>query len=292
MSFQGVGTGSINYQIQNEQSVNAQCVVQALEDDSSGTLTLNVSFIDATHGQVQVGISLFNYSPSTTTYNNIAYLMIGFNCQTPLGGWASNSGSSAFLYVNQQSGGSGVSYSGSFNASNLMWAGMGFQNSLAIKFASFSFQVSADPAAVEGFNYRTGAGTGTVTYQIGAAPGETTAATASTVSYYNNGVIYSVILNLHWTDPVQGDVVTMLIVNPFTGTGIYPSPTMMFSTALAGSGNWTNGDVTLDAIYNEQPSVASWQGSLAARNLVWQGAGSQPNLTVILSALTLTVQIS
>src|ERR1700722_14562335 len=132
MSFQGSGTGSITYQILNELPVNAHnCIVTALEDDGAGTLTLNVVFTDVNHGAVQVGIAVFNYLPTVTEYTSS--MDIGFNCQTPLGGWASDSASSVMLNITQQSGTSTQTYSGSFNASNLMWVSEGNEDSMAIK---------------------------------------------------------------------------------------------------------------------------------------------------------------
>src|SRR4051794_30828751 len=50
MAFQGTGTGSVTYQILNELPVNGKnCTVQALEDDTAQTLSLNISFNDETH---------------------------------------------------------------------------------------------------------------------------------------------------------------------------------------------------------------------------------------------------
>ena len=290
MSFQGSGTGSITYQILNELPVNAHnCTVTALEDDGAGTLTLNVAFTDINHGAVQVGIAVFNYSPTVTQYTT--NMDIGFNCETPLGGWASDNGSSVMLNITEQSGTTTQTYSGSFNASNLMWVSPGNEDSMAIKFALYNFQVTeSSSAAVEALDYETGSGSGSVTYQIGDAPFQTQAAQASTVSYYNNGSLYSVVLNLQWTDDDQGTVVVMIIVDPFTGTGIYRGFTLMFSTSVAGNGNWSGGDAALDVIYSAQDDVASWQGTLVGSNLVWQGSGSQPDLSVDLSAMTLTIQ--
>jgi hypothetical protein len=290
MSFEGSGTGSITYQILNELPVNAHnCIVTALEDDGAGTLTLNVGFTDINHGAVQVGIAVFNYSPLVTQYSSS--MDIGFNCETPLGGWASGTGSSVSLNITQQSGTTTQTYSGSFNASNLMWVSMGNEDSMTIKFALYNFQVTeSSSAAVAALDYETGSGSGSVTYQIGDAPFQTAAAQASTVSYYNDGSLYSVILNLQWTDDDQGNVVVMIIVDPFTGTGTYRGFTMMFSTSVAGNGNWNGGEAALDVIYSARDNVASWQGTLVGTNLVWQGSGSQPDLNVDLSALTLTIQ--
>jgi len=301
MIFQGSGSGFITYQIQNEQPVNAKnCDVQVLEDDGAGSLTLNISFNDAVHGQVQAGISVFGYQPATHEYTNVASLFIGFNTQRPLGGWSSGAGSSVMLFITQQASQSTRTYSGSFDAANLIWQSSGNQDALAIKFATFSLTARQTDLAAGGLTYQTGDGSGTVTYTIGNSSPDTQAASATTTSYYNNGVLYSVILNLAWTDRVQGNVVVMLICNPFTKTGSYTSSdpnqelTMMFSTQAAGNGNWGNSNfsspvVILDVIYNPGNNGAQWDGTLIGKSLVWQGQGTQPALDVDLSALTFTI---
>jgi hypothetical protein len=301
MTFQGSGSGFITYQIQNEQPVNAKnCKVQVIEDDGAGSLMLNISFNDAVHGQVQAGISVFGYQPGTHEYTNVASLLIGFNTQQPLGGWSSGAGSSVMLDITQQASQSARTYSGSFDAANLIWQNSGNQDALAIKFATFTLTAQQTGLAAAGLTYQNGAGAGSVTYKIGDSNSDTQAASATTTSYYNNGVLYSVILNLAWTDRVQGKVVVMLICNPFTKTGTYRSSnpnqelTMMFSTQVAGNGNWGNSNfsspvITLDVIYNPSVNGAQWDGTLNGDGLVWQGQGSQPDLNVKLLALTFTI---
>lgn len=151
-----------------------------------------------------------------------------------------------------------------------------------------------------GLSFQQGAGSGTVTYSIAGGASSTQPASATTTSYFNNDVLYSVILNMQFTDSEQGDVILLLTVDPFTGSGIYDSNasgqivTLNFSTSAAGSGNWNNPDggnstVVLDTIYTPNGTVTRWQGSMQGLKLIWYGAGQQPAIDVHLSALTLTI---
>jgi hypothetical protein len=238
-------------------------------------------------------------------------LMIGFNSQIPLGGWASSPGSSLSLFVSGSApSGNSRKYTGSFNATNLLWQGSSSQDSLDIKFGSYSFTATQDAAEAaaalpEGLSYRTGAGGGTISYATSTQNKPTTeAAKATTVSYYNDGVLYSVILNLQWTDSAQGGMVLFLTINPFTGTGTYSTTDasqqllIMFSTEAAGTGSWGNSNsslplVVLNAIYSETASAANWQGSLQGSGLLWIGeGGSKPALDLSVSAMTLSLALS
>ena len=139
----GTGTGTVDYQIENQDPVNAkQCTVQALEDDAARTLTLAVAFTDANLGAVHVGIGVYDYSPQTSLYDQIGSMAITMGAQTPLGGWASTDGSTVRLTVSV-SGSAPKTYSGTFDAGNLMWVGQGTEDSLTIKFSTYTFQVSA-----------------------------------------------------------------------------------------------------------------------------------------------------
>lgn len=303
MSFQGSGTGYVTYVIGDEQAVNTpSCAVQVLEEDVAGMLTLNMSFTDRAYGQVQVGISIFNYAPATTTYDDVAYVMIGFVCEQPQGGWVSNTSSSVWCCITQDVATASTSYTGAFNASNLAWIGGGDQDSLAIKFGSYSFNVttvtpSDDP------NNKQGAGTGSITYTVGNAAPLTTVLTASTYNHYENSLLNGITASLKWSDPVQGEIVLLLIIVPFSGSGVYNSTTpnqgviATLSSSLAGTaGNWANSNanapaVTIAVTYSEQGASAQWQGTLAAPALVWQGPGTQANLNLDVSALQFTLTL-
>lgn len=299
MSFQGSGTGFVSYVIADQPTVNnPSCTLTVLEDDDAGMLTLNVSFTDNTYGQVQIGISVFSYSPSTTTYNNVGYLMIGFFCETPQGGWVSNAESSVFLQVSQQAGANGTTYSGSFNSDNLTWIGIGNENSLLIKFGSYSFTVTN---TLTPGDINSGEGTGSVTYTIGSAAQLTEQASASTMTYYNDGVLYGLHATVIWNDPTQGQMTLVVNVFPFSGSGTYVAspqtagPIMTLSSADAGTGTWNNYDntpqVTLQITYSEDGNSAPFGGSLQATGLTWQGIGSQANLNIDLSAFSFNLNL-
>lgn len=149
-----------------------------------------------------------------------------------------------------------------------------------------------------GLSYKQGKGAGSLTYTLGENPSRSAAVQATTTSYYNNGTLYSVILNLYFQDSSEGQVFLMLIVNPFTGTGSYDSKhqylNLLFTTEKAGNGHWSDpadsdAKVTLDVIYGEAGGVARWQGTMVAENLVWEGPKSRPAVSLHVSALTLTI---
>ena len=152
-----------------------------------------------------------------------------------------------------------------------------------------------------GLSYQNGAGSGSITYAIGGGPQTTEAASATTTSYYDDGVLYSVIVQLQFTDPTQGAAVLMVICNPFTGTGAYSSSTadqtltLLVGTATAGVGNWGNpsgssATVSLDVItYAPSSTEVDWTATLMGSGLVWTGSGSQSNLDLKVLTTTLTI---
>jgi hypothetical protein len=299
MSFQGSGTGSVTYQIANQQTVtNTNCTVEVLEADTASMLTMTVGFGDPVYGQVQIGISLFNYTPSTTMYNSIADLMIGMNTQNPAGGWASNTGSSVDLSVTQ-SGTNQKNYQGFFNAANLTWIGPQSQNALAIKFSNFSFQVTQTtppPSSI----FRVGSGSGSITYQVDGAASQTQVATATTKQAYFNGALTFILANLTWTDPVLGAMQLILTVIGFTGSGNYsntgqsqPVGVQVYELEISSTQYWQSvatSTVNFVAYYSEQNYSASLQGSLSGTGLVWPDT-SQPNLSLNITALSLTLAL-
>jgi hypothetical protein len=301
MSFQGSGTGTITYQINNQQAVtNLSCSVDVLETDSAEMLTLLVGFTDSNLGQVQVGISVFNYNAATSQYNSSSYLMIGLEAENPQGGWASNTGSSVVLFITQTAGSSGKTYQGSFNADNLTWIGAGDEDSLAIKFGSFNLQVTqtAPPADSQFF---TGAGSGSTTYTLDGGASQTENVTATVIEADNDGTLMFLQLNLTWSDPVKGDMQLILEVVGFTGSGDYSTAdsnyvliVQVWINAVSQTAYWQNGpasSVDFNVQYNPQTNGATLQATLDATGLVWQDSSQAAlDLSATSLGLTLTLQ--
>lgn len=145
MNITGTGTGTVDYQINNEQPVDShQCVVQGVEDDDDGSLVLDVGFLDADHGPVAVSIAVAGFSSQVSTYaggDELKILaMIG---DAPGGGWATDADSSVYLYVGVQSTTDSATYRGTFHAADLVWTGSGDRDALQIKFGSYDVTMQA-----------------------------------------------------------------------------------------------------------------------------------------------------
>ena len=140
MDLAGSGTGSLDYEINDEPAVdNRDCVVDGFESDDSGVLQLTFSFADATHGHVAVAVSLEGFSPATTSYDDPMYLVIVVTMEEG-SSWSSDLGATVGLSVTSTPANGGTEYRGTVDAENLKSVG-GTQDALAIKFSSFDVTV-------------------------------------------------------------------------------------------------------------------------------------------------------
>jgi hypothetical protein len=143
MNITGSGTGTLSYEINDEQAVqDRDCSVSGAEDDEAGSLVLSVSFDDQTHGAVIVGITVSGFSTSVSTYDDVSMLTVLAEIVS-IGTWVSEDTSSVRLYVDVAEGRDSCAYAGTFSAGNLAWQGSGNQDALAIKFGTFSVTMDA-----------------------------------------------------------------------------------------------------------------------------------------------------
>jgi hypothetical protein len=298
MAFIGNGTGSVTYAINNEDPVTVNtCTVQVLEDDTAETLTLAVNFTDNTYGQVQVGICLSNYVPSQKTYTDTGSLTIAFCSETNC--WMSSNGSTLQLSVSQEKGTNTTTYKGIFDADNLAWVLTGSQESLTLKFDTFVFSV-VDVLSFNSPNQQAGTGSGSVTYTIGneSPPTQTVTVYPWITMYNSNGTLTSLLAVLSWNDPNYGLVWLYVTVNPFSGSGDYNSTSSVsvsLTSADYSAGSWnssSNSSVDFDVTgYEVDNNTLTVQGSLNASGLTWDGQGSQDNLDLDVTSLSLTITL-
>jgi hypothetical protein len=142
VSFEGTGTGTLDYQINEEQAVqNEQCDAHGgLVEDTPAVLFLSVSFTDAQHGLVVVAITVLNFDPATTYYDES--LTIQAILQGDAGQWATDESSSVQLSVTVSPADPDMTLTGWFSASDLAWAGAGSRDTLDIKFGSYDVTLS------------------------------------------------------------------------------------------------------------------------------------------------------
>ena len=183
------------------------------------------------------------------------------------------------LFLHQSSIGSITMYSGFFRPANA--------DQTAVELAGFSLAVSEGITA-DTITMVPGGGVGSITYTFGTNPVQTQDVSVSSTSFFDNGIIYGVQMTIIWYDPTEANCYFWMQVYPFTGTGTFTAAVVL-GTDVATPGNWSNG-ATLNAIYSETANKSLWQGSLVANNLPWQDGPHQPNVSLDVSALTLTIQ--